>query len=95
MSTDRVIMFRALNGSGLNNSTRKRQQKIQPAATFSARNMRSKPHTLPSIAPCDGPTRTQVLLRMNDTMQRLDIEQLQVAEIVINAIARGKLTGKI
>jgi hypothetical protein len=32
---------------------------------------------------------------MTDTMQRLDIEQLQVAEIVINAIARGKLTGKI
>ncbi len=95
MPSGRVIMFRALNGSGSSNSTQKRQRKIQRVATFSARNTHLRLPTPHSIAHYVEPTRNLILARMTDTMQRLDIEQLQVAEIVINAIARGKLTGKI
>ena len=40
------------------------------------------------------PTRNDIIGRMCATAFFLDVEQLQVAEIVINAIARGKMRGQ-
>lgn len=76
---------------GCANSTQKPQRKIQRAATSSEPSTHSQPHKLPLIALCEGPTRSQVLLRTIDTLHQLDAEQIQIAEIVIDAIARGRL----
>ena len=85
----RVLPFSKDCGS--NNSTKKRQRKIQRGETSSAPNTHLTRHKLPLIELCEGPTRSQVLLRSIETMRHLDIQQLQIAEVLINAIARGRL----
>lgn len=84
----RVIPF--LNEPS-SNSTAKHQPKKHSAETSSARSTRSQGPRLPLIELCEGPTRSQVLLRAIDRLHRLDTEQIQIAEIVIAAIARGQL----
>src|SRR5262245_46281536 len=74
-----------------NASTQKPTLKIRRAETSSAPSTRSNKPKLPLIALCEGPTRNQVLLRTMQTLQTLDVEQIQIAEIVIEAIARGRL----
>lgn len=63
-------------------STPKSQRKKRGEATS------SRP-SLPLLELCEGPTRSQVLLRCVDRLHRLDAEQIQVVEIIIAAIGRG------
>lgn len=84
MDRDRGNVLNFSNGNVFNASTLRRRPKTQSRAT-------SLRPSLPLIELCDGPTRSQVLLRTIDQLQRFDIEQLQVTELIIGAIARGQL----
>jgi len=62
------------------------QRKIRGEAT-------SLKPSLPLIELCDAPTPERVLNRAIARLRALDAEQIVIAEIVISAIARGRLSG--
>jgi hypothetical protein len=45
--------------------------------------------SLPLLELCEGPTRSQVLHRAIETLQRLDSEQIQIVQMLMATIARG------
>ena len=67
---------------------RKRPLKIHGAETSSAHRTRSPKPPLPLIALCDERPLPESLLRR---LRRLDAEQLQIIELIADAIARGAL----
>lgn len=89
---DRTILkFPSSNDWSSATSTERRRQTRQSKGTSSGRSTPSPAPRLPLIALCDEPLRSRVLRRAIERLEQLDTDQIQIAEIVIAAIARGQL----
>ncbi len=94
MQTERalnVIPFTTSTKKRSGHSTQKPRPTTRSKATSSVRSTPSLERKLPLIALCEEPMRSRVLRRAVARLEALDTEQIQIAEIVIAALCRGRL----